>query len=85
MSDPFKTHQRGLESPALYHFAITPADGVDLPISPRVIKALSDGNVAIKDAKGVVLVYPVKAGEVLQISARGVEATGTTATTVGWY
>lgn len=83
-SDPFATQSRGLTSPATEHFAIVPADGADLPLRPRVLRVLTSGDIAIRDAKGVVIVYPVVAGETLQFSAVGVEATGTSATVVGW-
>jgi len=73
-----------LDSPASKHFTITPQDNVDLPSRPRVLKALTDGTVAVRDDAGTVITYPVAIGEVLQFSPRGVEATGTTATVVGW-
>jgi len=38
----------------------------------------------VRDSQDVVIVYPVTAGQVLQFSALGVEATGTTADVVGW-
>jgi hypothetical protein len=83
-TDPYANHSRGLTSPAISHFPITPADGVDLPTRPRVLKALTSGNVAVRDQAGVVIVYPVFAGDVLQFAPVGVEATGTTATVAGW-
>jgi hypothetical protein len=84
MADLYASHARGLESPAQRHFTITPTNGVDLPNRPRVLKVLTDGAVALRDTAGVVIAYQVVAGEVLQFSAVGVEATGTTATLVGW-
>lgn len=82
--DPFAAQARGLTSPATQHFAIVPADGVDLPVRPRVLRVLASGDVALRDVGGVVVIYPVIAGETLQFSAVGVEATGTSATVVGW-
>ncbi|MGO4853361.1 spike base protein, RCAP_Rcc01079 family [Phaeovulum sp. W22_SRMD_FR3] len=84
MADLYAKFARGLEAPAQFHFAIVPANGVALPNRPRVLKVLTDGTVALRDAAGVVLTYPVVAGDLLQFSAIGVEATGTTATVVGW-
>ncbi|MGO4854932.1 spike base protein, RCAP_Rcc01079 family [Phaeovulum sp. W22_SRMD_FR3] len=84
MADLYASHARGLQSPATQHFAITPANGANLPNRPRVLKVLTAGTVALRDSAGVVLIYPVQAGELLQFSAMGVEATGTTATVVGW-
>lgn len=83
-TDPFKSHMRGLESPAQTHFIIVPVDGVDLPTRPRVLRVLTSGSLALRDLEGVVIIYPVSAGEVLAFSASGVEATGTTATVAGW-
>ncbi|WP_353399842.1 spike base protein, RCAP_Rcc01079 family [Pseudophaeobacter arcticus] len=36
---------------AVQHFPIMPADGVDLPKRPRVLRVLTSGDVAIRDAK----------------------------------
>ncbi|EBA18413.1 hypothetical protein RSK20926_11859 [Roseobacter sp. SK209-2-6] len=83
--DPFSNFHRGLESPANSHFAIAPQDGVDLPVKPRVLRVTVGGDLALRDASNNVVVYPVTAGETLPFSAQGVEATGTTATVVGWY
>lgn len=82
--DPFGRFQRTLTSPADRHFPITPADGVDLPLRPRVLRVLSGGTLALRDGQGTVIPYPVSAGETLLFSAVGVEATGTTASVVGW-
>lgn len=82
--DPFEKFGRELDSPATKHFTITPEDGVDLPVRPRVLRILTSGDIAIRDVQGVVITYAVSAGETLQFSAVGVEATGTTATVVGW-
>ncbi|WP_281954819.1 spike base protein, RCAP_Rcc01079 family [Pseudophaeobacter arcticus] len=83
-TDPFAALSRSLTSPATEHFAVVPADGVNLPVRPRVLRVLTSGDVAIRDVNGVVITYAVSAGETLQISAVGVEATGTTATVAGW-
>ncbi|EBA18420.1 hypothetical protein RSK20926_11894 [Roseobacter sp. SK209-2-6] len=84
-NDPFAHFQRGLESPAETQFVITPVDGVDLPVRPRVLKVLTAGDLVLRDSAGSMITYPVQAGEILTFSAIGVEATGTTATVVGWY
>lgn len=83
--DPFTTHRRGLESPATHHLLVTPQDRVDLPVRPRVLRVLTAGDLSLRDAAGTVITYAVNAGEVLGFSAVGVEATGTTASVVGWY
>ena len=82
--DPFAHHRRGLESPATNHFAVTPQDGVDLPVRPRVLRVLSSGDLVLRDEAGTVITYTVEAGETFQFSAVGVEATGTTASVAGW-
>lgn len=66
------------------HFAITPANGVDLAYIPRALYVLTSGNLAIRDKLGAILVYPVTAGQVIDFRAVGIEATNTTATVVGW-
>lgn len=83
--DPFSSHRRGLESPATHHLAITPQDGVDLPVRPRVLRVLSSGDLSLRDEAGTVITYSVSAGDVIGLSVAGVEATGTTATVAGWY
>lgn len=82
--DPFEKFGRELDSPATKHFSIAPADGVDLPVRPRALRVTVSGNVSIRDADDVVITYAVSAGETLLFSAVGIEATGTTATVVGW-
>ena len=84
MLDRFKLHLRDLTSPATEHFAIAPADGVDLPERPRVLYVEMDGVVMVRDCKDTVLAYTVVAGQQLNFSGVGVEATGTTATIYGW-
>lgn len=39
-ADPFASQMRGLTSPATQHFPIIPADGVDLPTRPRVLRII---------------------------------------------
>ncbi|UWQ53697.1 spike base protein, RCAP_Rcc01079 family [Leisingera caerulea] len=84
-TDPFASHRRGLESPAATHFEIVPQDDTDLPVRPRVLRVVSAGDLAVRDAAGTVIIYPVAAGETFAFSAAGIEATGTTATVAGWY
>ncbi|WP_375699944.1 hypothetical protein [Pseudophaeobacter sp. TrK17] len=83
-TDPFADMSRSLTSPATEHFSIAPADGVDLPVRPRVLRVVSSGDLAMRDCEGRVITYAVYAGETLQFSAVGVESNGTTATVVGW-
>lgn len=83
--DPFTSHRRGLESPATHHLDITPQNGVDLPVRPRVLRVLASGDLSLRDEAGTVITYSVTAGEIIGFSAVGVEADGTTATVAGWY
>ena len=83
--DTFSNVSTGMDAPARRHFAITPSDAADLAILPRALKVTVAGNVAVRDAGNVDIIYPVVAGEILPIRAVRVLATGTTATVVGWY
>ena len=85
MLDPYASSARGLESPCLRHFAITPANGVNVAIRPRVLRVLTGGTLSLRDEAGTILAYTVSAGEIVPFSAVGIEATGTTATVAGWY
>jgi len=85
MSDPFQNNATGLTSPALNHYTITPSDSADLPVRPRAIFALTDGNAVLRDQAGVDVTYPVTAGTLLPFRPVRVLATGTTATLVAWY
>lgn len=62
------------------HAAITPSDTVDL-VALSVVVALTTGNVAVVDQYGTALTYTaVPAGTILPVTARRINATGTTAT-----
>lgn len=74
--DPFQYSHQGMESPASHHVTITPQNGVDLPLRPRVLRVLTVGDLVLREAPGTVISYPVKAGEVISFSAMGVEARG---------
>jgi hypothetical protein len=84
MSDNFQNHQRGLESPADRHLAITPSDTAMIVPRPRALWCQTAGNLAIEDQNGTVLNYSVSAGQILPLRAVRVLATGTTATVYGW-
>lgn len=83
MTDLFASNATGLTSPAIRHFAITPAN-TDLAIRPRALYVNGDGALVVRDEGGVDVTYAVIAGQVLPIRAVQVR-TGTTATVVGWY
>lgn len=71
--------------PANRHFAITPADGVDLAVIPRALYCSTAGTLSLRDAANAIVQYNVAAGQVLAFRPVGVEATGTSATVIGWY
>ncbi len=84
MSDPFQHQARSLEAPATRHFGVTPSDGTDLPVRPRVLYCVSAGTAVLRDAEGADLPYELEAGDILPVSAVRVLATGTTALLYGW-
>ena len=61
--------------------AITPADATDLPLQGcRAIYVGGAGNISVVDLDGVTTVFSNVAAGVLPVQAKGVNATGTTAT-----
>jgi len=88
MTDPFKSHETALTSPARNGFAITPNDSVDLSITCRAlfVGGAGDVSVILKGDSSSIVFKNVSAGTVLPVSAKRVEATLTTATDiVGLY
>lgn len=85
MSDPFKTHARGLESPATRQALIAPDDAADLPVRPRVLYCQAEGTARLRDEAGVEITYTLSAGQILPLSPLRVLATGTSATLIGWW
>lgn len=85
MTDTFALYNVGMTGPATNHYEITPSDTVDLPTRPRAIYCKTDGNAVLQDTGGVNVTYTVTAGQVLDLRATRVLATGTTATLVAWY
>ncbi|MBV6656740.1 MAG: hypothetical protein KI785_03115 [Devosiaceae bacterium] len=83
MSDPYNTHVSGLESPASDAFAITPADGAALPSTTRAIYVGGAGSLRVTMKSGDTVTFTgVPAGTVLALRVNGVEATGTSATSI---
>ena len=83
MTDNFKYHASGLDSPAQRVYPITPNDGADLAVIPRALRVLTGGDLAIRDGAGTDVVIPVLACEIIPIRVVRVLATGTTATVIG--
>lgn len=84
MIDPFGSYGTGKTSPVNNHASVTPSDAEDLPVRPRALYILTDGNLAVR-MNGVNIVYPVFAGQVMPVRAERVLATDTTATCVAWW
>lgn len=80
MSDRFKNHSAGLESPAMHGFAITPNDSAELVEATRALYVGVAGNIAVTLVSGAELDFAnVPSGTLLPVRARAVKATGTTA------
>lgn len=83
MPDRFADHAPSLQSPATTGFAVTPADGTDLPEVTRAIYVGTSGDVAAVLASGAELIFTgVAGGTVLPVRLRRIKATGTTAGTL---
>ncbi|HVG48066.1 MAG TPA: hypothetical protein VM899_08025 [Rubellimicrobium sp.] len=82
--DNFESHQRGLESPADRHQAVTPSDSSPVDPRPRALYCQTAGDVVLEDRQGTLLTYAVQPGQVLPFRAAKVRATGTTATVYAW-
>ncbi|HYN45420.1 MAG TPA: hypothetical protein VES64_01880 [Allosphingosinicella sp.] len=80
MTDPFKTHSRGLTSPPENAVVILPADQSELAVVTRALFVGEGGDVAVRmSGGGVVTLANVPAGTLLPIRVDRVYATGTTA------
>lgn len=84
MTNRVSRQQRGLDSPALQHMAITPSDTQDLASRPRVIYCAEAGRAVLRDLAGTELGYDLVKGQILPLSVVRVLATGTTAVLYGW-
>lgn len=87
MADIFNQNSTGLDSPGLFHYAVTPHDSTDFPISFRSLWVGGAGNVVIVANDGTAVTYVgAAAGSVIPMRGKRVNATGTTATSlVGIY
>ena len=84
MTDPFKSHETALTSPARKGFSITPNDSVDLSVTCRAmfVGVAGDISVILADDSSSIVFKNVPAGSVLPISVKRVEATLTTASDI---
>lgn len=80
MTDIYKGHAGGLESPAVGMIQVTPSDSVDLPVTSRAINTSTDGLVYCTFANGDEGPVYVAAGGTFPARVVRIWATGTTAT-----
>jgi hypothetical protein len=80
ISDVFRDHQPGLNSPVEGGFDVIPADGADLPQITRALMVSAAGDVAVTLKSGDTITLPgLTPGVIYPIRAARVAATGTTA------
>lgn len=79
MTDHFRQHSSGLESPAADAFNITPSDGSDLTTVTRALNVAQTGSVRLATVAGTITTVHIAAGTVFPIRATRVYATGTDA------
>ncbi len=81
MLDPFQSAGDALLAPARAPFAITPSDATALPVLPKALYVGTGGTLVLRgiDAAVDVTLKNVAAGQLVDIRASHVRATGTTA------
>ena len=79
--DRFQNFSDTSVGPARAPFAVTPSDTIDLPLVPKAIYVGTGGNVVLRgvDATADVTFKNVASGQVIDVRAQFVRATGTTA------
>lgn len=79
MSDFFKNHTPGLESPASHIAEITPNDGTDLAMTSRAINVAQSGLVQMTTVAGSTATVYIAAGITFPVRATRIWSSGTTA------
>lgn len=83
MHDRYTTFARGLESPVIDGFAITPDDDADLPEMTRAIYVGAFGTLSVTLASGATITLEgVASGTILPLRTCRVLATGTSASNI---
>lgn len=84
VEDAFAGFANSPMAPAEYGFAITPSDTVDLPKATKAIYVGTGGSIALVFVRGssAVSFINVPDGAVLDVRAKAIRATGTTATNI---
>lgn len=79
--DPFQLHGDAVANPSRAPFAVTPHDTDALPTIPKALYVGTAGDLVLRGAGGAadVTFRNVGAGQVLDVRASHVRATGTTA------
>lgn len=79
--DPFAFHARAAGDPARSAFPITPHDTEELAVLPRAIYAGTGGTIVLRAVESTadVVFKSLAAGQILDVRAQYVRATGTTA------
>lgn len=79
--DPFAQFSDAVVAPAGAPFAVTPSDATPLPVVPKALYVGTAGNVVLRGVAGSsdVTFRNVAAGQVIDVRASFVRATGTTA------
>lgn len=82
--DPFRDTADGACTAARAPFAVTPSDATELPIIPKALYVGTGGTVVLQGVGGSsdVTFRNVASGQVLDVRARFVRASGTTATDI---
>lgn len=79
MADAFSSNQPGLDSPAFYGAAVTPADGSDLANTARGLYVGTAGNIKVTTKGGSEITFTNVPVGILPVSVKRVWSTGTTA------
>ncbi len=84
MSDEFAYQAQSALTPSENPYAVTPNDAADLPSIPKALYVGNGGNIVLrgKDSDAPVTFIAVPAGTQLQVRARRIMATGTTASNI---
>ncbi|MFT3975970.1 MAG: hypothetical protein QM688_02465 [Sphingomonas bacterium] len=79
--DPFAQFSDTVMAPAAAPYAIVPSDAVPLPLVPKALYVGTAGNVVVRGvgAASDVTFRNIAAGQVIDVRASHVRATGTTA------
>jgi len=82
MIDRFASYQDSPSGPAQECFAITPDDNADLPVATKAIYVGGAGDIVLRPLSGSsdVTFANLPDGAILDVRARAIRATGTTAT-----